>query len=180
MVKRFVTIGCLLVCLIALLLLLWPNAPASSKAQQTGPHLFLGFTNLPAAGRHAVFCLTNGTESEFAYHTEFIMESTETGWTTNRPPPWPSGWIGLQSLLPPALSHTFYVPAPTSSFPWRLQFVCQPSAGWAERTRDFVSSVKASVAAGSPAWSRTFSGRRYEILSPEVSDDAYLRLALKG
>ncbi len=169
-VKRFVTISFLLVCLTAVVLLLWPHEPAGSKARRTGTLFFLGFTNLPVAGRHAVFCLTNGTESEFACHPEAVQEWTGTGWTTNRVPPWPSGWIGLGDPLRPSQSRTFYIPAPKSSTPWRLQFVCQESAGLANRTRDFVSSVKESVASGSLSVMRTFGGRRYEILSPEVSE----------
>src|SRR5213592_1992177 len=122
-VKRFVTIGCLLACLIAALSLLSPLGPAGSKTQQSGSLAFLGFTNFRAAGRHAVFCLTNSTGSEFAYSPEAIEQRTETGWITNRFPAWPSSWIGLRSLLPPAKSITFYVPVATSSVPWRLSFV---------------------------------------------------------
>jgi len=169
-VKRFVTIGCLLVCLIVALSLLWPHGTADSKTQQSGSFVLLGFTNFPAAGRPAVFCLTNGTRSEFAYCPEAIEQRTKTGWITNRVPPWPSGWIGLRSVLAPAQSITFYVPVVTSSVPWRLSLVCAESAGATERARNFVRSVRESICAGRETVSRTFSGRRYEILSPEVSE----------
>lgn len=117
-------------------------------------------------GRFAAFCLSNASPLRTTYFAESIDVWTETGWQTNRLVGTPTNWPHFGGGFEPGQSSVFYVPSPTNS-KWRIRIGFQEHAtGW-QGYRDRFEDYRANR--DNTTKRETFSGRRYELSSPEVT-----------
>lgn len=144
------------------------------KPQQQAILTFLSYTNFGVPdgkrrvryGRFAAFHLTNASPLRVNYFADSIDVWTEDGWQTNRQLMTPTNWPHFGTSFGPGESGVFYVPSPTNS-KWRIRLGFQEHAtGW-QGYRDRFDDYRANR--GNTTKMETFSGRRYELSSPEVT-----------
>ncbi len=141
-----------------------------SPAPKDASLLYLGPANRNNQN-FAVFCLTNGTKTHFACIPEAVEELNGSTWVrstlTGNASRLLRAWIGLREELEPGQAFAFYVPPPATGAVWRLVFICQEQARIIDPVTDTVRHITDTNAARTNI--RQFSGRRYYIVSPQVT-----------
>ena len=171
--KRFTTVACLAAALgiSAVLVLRQPAPQARPSHAEEASLLFVGFTNVPAKGTHAMFCLTNSTRAHLVCVPDSVEQATAGVWVrtalTGKASRAVRHWVGLKEELFPGEAFTFSVPPPTTNVAWRLVFLCQERARVVDGASDLLRHVTDTNAAAHQ--DRRFSGRRYFVMTPEVT-----------
>ncbi|EEF58113.1 hypothetical protein, partial [Pedosphaera parvula] len=75
-------------------------------------------------------------------------------------------WTGMKEELHGGEGFTFMGAAPVTNAPWRLTFVCIERVVIKDAARDVVAHVTGTNSVERN--SRTFSGRQFTVMSPEV------------
>ena len=150
-------------------------APRPLPPQNAALHL-IGFTNINPNGRFASFAISNETLARFCYVLTGFACKTPDGWTAipldRTSPHWLDFGDGCGGVLDAGSAVLFHVPVLLTNAPWRFHISCQEYAtgidGLTDRARDFVRNVKETnpMVGGS----MIFKGRRYELVSPEISE----------
>ena len=144
------------------------------KPQQQAMLTFLSYTNFGVPDgkrrvrydRFAAFCLSNASPLRATYGAESVEVWTEAGWQTNWLRGTPTNWLHFSSGFGPGQSSIFLVPPPTNS-KWRIRLGLQEHAtGW-DGYRDRFDDYR--VNRRNTTKREMFSGRRYELTSPEVT-----------
>jgi hypothetical protein len=170
--KRFMIIACLAAALGigAVFILRLPVIRAPSPPPEASL-VFVGFTNVLTKGQHAMFCFSNSTRAHIVCVPDSVEQSNAGGWMrtplTGRASRAVQDWLGVKEELLPGEAFTFSLPPPTTEAPWRLLFLCQERAPVADTASDLVRHVADTNAAADQ--SRQFSGRRYVVTTPEVT-----------
>lgn len=193
MKKRAITVSLAVALLLALglLLLLRRYSGSHPAAAPTGVLLsFHGLTNVPAKGDYALFSVTNAGSRRTSFDPDGLEIRGSQPWVTNslrnqRRDDWLywyqdvdgnvrlGNWYDFGGDLEPGDSATFAAPVPVTNAPWRLHFYCVEQAtgvqGLVDRTGDVVQHVSSVITNGAARNQATFSGRRYYLTSPEIS-----------
>jgi hypothetical protein len=172
-VKKLIIIVCLVLTLGLGVVLLAKRvrAVAGSSLTWDASLLFLGFTNHPA-GSFAVFCLSNSTWAHIACVPQAIEQAKAGTWA--RTPLTGAGsralrdWIGFRDELKPGEAFTFQLPRPTNGAAWRVILTCQEQSPVVDPVYDTVRHLTDTNAMNNQL--RQFSGRRYDVTSPEVAE----------
>jgi hypothetical protein len=151
---------------------------------------FQGLTNVPAKGRYAVFSVTNAGPSRTAFDPDGLEYRDSQAWVTNslrnkRLDEWlywyhdakgivrVGNWYDFGGDLKPGASAAFAAPVMVTNAPWRLYFYCVEQAtsvqGLVDRTGDLVQHAASFITNSAVGSQTTFSGRRYYLVSPEIS-----------
>jgi hypothetical protein len=175
---RIICIGAALAFVIIVGLLAWstarPNgakaffgsAPGGATLQFLGsPTNYLKFDH---EHNWKAFAVSNGTSKLMVFGASGIDQRTAAGWlsesattaslVTRRENP---------GELPPGGSAIFYASLPASSLPWRLRIGCFESS-WHDLLKTAVRNFERKLRGLGPSNSRSFSGRKYELISSEV------------
>jgi hypothetical protein len=176
--------------LILAALFFWVTTRPASPASTGIKLVFIGLTNLPAKGNFAVFAVSNSGPERVAFNADAIAYRSSQGWTTNSLRnttrrdwvcwfPDTNGnsrlgsWSDFGGDLGPGSSAVFGAPVPVTNFVWRLDFYCVEKAtgvpGLVDRTSDFAQHALSVLTNGAARNQETFSGRRYHVLGPEIS-----------
>jgi hypothetical protein len=177
--------------LILAALLLLVSSPPPGPRTSTGIQLaFIGLTNLPTKGNFAVFAVSNPGPERVSFNPDAIAYRSSQGWTTNSLRNttrrdwvyWEQDTNGNSSLarwydfggdLGPGSSAVFGAPVPVTNSVWRLDFYCVEEAtgieGMVGRVSDFTQNTLSDLTNGAAGNIKTWRGRRYHIMSPEIS-----------
>src|SRR5438105_1986598 len=141
--KRLILIFCSAVAAVTLLWLVVAGRGIRPVSSQRASVTFLGFTNVPANGRCAIFSLTNASSVLNGFLVDSFEESISGVWArrgltngtglTSQAHAWLSGFLGWQDSLEPGKTAVFCVPRPVSNGSWRVCFICQerePKDAW--------------------------------------------------
>lgn len=152
---------------------------------------FVGLTNVPSRGRFAVFIVTNAGPERVAFDPDALEYRVPQGWATNSlrnqtRRDWlcwhqdPAGglklgkWDDFGSDLRSGMSVRFGAPVTITDAVWRLDFYCVEQAtgvqGFRDRVGDLVQRTVSVITNGVARDETTFTGRRYHLLSPEISE----------
>ncbi len=151
---------------------------------------FSGLTNIPTKGDFAVFFVTNAGPERVAFDPD-ALEFRDAGvWVTNslrnkRRDAWLywhrdsagnlrlGNWYDFGGDLGPGASALFAAPVLVTNAPWRLHFYCVEQAtgveGIVDRAGDLIQHTVSVITNGAARNQATFSGRRYYLISPELS-----------
>jgi len=171
--KRSISIVCLAVALVVGTVLVLRQSARGIRPSYLQDVLlrFVGFTNVPTKGQHAMFCLSNSTTAHIVCVPDSIEQSNAGAWVptplTGRARRTVRDWVGVKEELRPGEAFTFLVPPPTTNGAWRLSFLCQERAIITDAASDLVRHVTDTNAAAHQ--DRQFSGRRYFVTTPEVT-----------
>jgi hypothetical protein len=171
--KKPIVIACFAVALIMCMVLVLRQRVTEVQPlhRQQALLLFVGFTNGSAKGDYAAFRLTNSTRAHIVCVPESIEQSNAGAWVitplTGRAKRRVRDWVGVKEELRPGEAFTFLVPPPTTNGAWRLSFLCQERATLTDAASDLVRHVTDTNAAAHQ--DRQFSGRRYFVTTPEVT-----------
>jgi hypothetical protein len=192
MKKRTITVS-LAVALLAIgfLLLLRRYSERNPAGAPAGVLLsFHGLTNVPAKGDYALFSVTNAGSRRVSFDPDGLEYRDSRTWITNslrnqRRDNWlywdhnANGnvqlgkWDDFGGDLEPGASAMFGAPVLVTNAPWRLSFYCVEQAvgfrGVVDRTGDIAQRVSGVISNGAAGSQTTFSGRRYYLVSPEIS-----------
>jgi hypothetical protein len=169
--------------------LFWPNS-TSTHSQQNAAVLFHGFVKI-SDGRdkyfheiaarenhgfpdalktpHAILCITNTTSVELAYSADSIDYLTSEGWSNNDiMSSWLSPLRHFGDTLKPSEGRTILLPVSRSNLTWRLHFTIVEMAPNYPFNAIGISDL--FRVAKTQNHTRTFSGREYELISPEISE----------
>jgi hypothetical protein len=142
---------------------------SSPQFERDASLLLLGFTNRPAANS-AIFFLTNNTRAHLACIPEAFEQIQAGTWVRTSLTGYGSrvvrNWVGVKEELLPHEAFTFSVPPPTNGGTWRLIFMCQEQTQVVDPVVDTVRHITDTNAMKTQL--RQFSGRRYDVTSPEV------------
>jgi hypothetical protein len=191
--KTRTLVAAVAVALLALCLVLVMRHDSDSNPAQApnGVSLaFHGLTNLPTKGNVAVFFVTNAGPERVAFSPDAFEYRDGQVWVTNslrnqRRDGWLywyhdltgnlrlGNWYDFGGDLEPGASALFAAPMLVTNAPWRLHFYCVEQAtgvqGIADRTRDLVQHTASVITNGAARNQATFSGRRYYLISRELS-----------
>jgi hypothetical protein len=124
---------------------------------------------MDSSRRWKAFSVSNGTSKTFLYIATAVDYRTPAGWISNR---WAAAGLMTRRDTPgellPGRSDVFYACVPTSSVPWRLRVGCF-EAGWRDPLAMHVTRFKRKIQGLPPSNTKSWSGRRYEVISGEVS-----------
>lgn len=152
------------------------------RATHEASLVFLGFTNVPGKGERAIFFCTNDSTKPICFLVENFDTSFSGVWETHRldtrdgkgsltgeASQWLGGFIDTPKRLDPQEGGVFYVPPPVTNATWRVRFLCvEQTVG--DRIRNHtiggVELPPDAVTSGNGEW---FTGRRYKLLSTNVS-----------
>lgn len=116
------------------------------------------------------FAVSNGTSKALFYTVTEIEYRTADGWRSAGS--WQSNTLTNTSLMThretageiaPETTDVFYATIATSSIPWRLRIGCFES-GWSET----LDRLTAKFRRPPPSNTKSWSGRRYELISEEI------------
>jgi len=183
--SRWIGAAVLAFALIAVLVLLSGIFTGDAPAQDATA-TFLGFTNVTAKGRCAMFAITNTSGPNLALLVDSFDESNSGAWTnralmsgatlTPQAHRWLSSFTGWRETLSAGDGFVFYVASPTTNAPWRIRFIAQqrdPSDSWRNIFGTATPNSTVLFAGRSNLGRRffryrVFRGRRYTFTSPEV------------
>ena len=119
------------------------------------------------------FSVSNGTSKTLFYTLTEIEHRTADGWRSS------GSWrfntltnVELKTLretsgeIPPGTTDVFYATIATSSLPWRLRVGCFESS-WQDSS--FVKGIGPAIRGLPPTTGKSWSGRRFELISEEIS-----------
>ena len=191
--KRIITaavvLGLLVLCLI---LLMRRGSEANTSQASRGISLALhGLTNIPTKGDVAVFFVTNAGPEHTSFSPDAFEYLKAEVWVTNslrnkRRDGWlvwqsestgnprRGKWVNMRSVsFKSGASGLIAAPMLVTNAPWRLHFHCVERAtgsqGIADRASDLFLHTSSVVTNGSARNQMTYSGRQYELISPELS-----------
>jgi hypothetical protein len=115
------------------------------------------------------FSLSNGTSRTFFYTASGIDYWSVTGWVSKS---WNAAGVMTHRDTPgeilPGRSDIFYAFIPTSSIPWRLRVSCV-EASRIDQLEKSVQNFTRKIQGLPPSSTKSWSGRRYELMSSEVT-----------
>lgn len=191
--KKKITTAGLVVASLAILMLLLARRYSTSypaEAQRGVLLLFHGLTNVQGKNIYALFSVTNAGSQRTSFSPDGLEYRTSLAWITNslrnkRRDDWLywyqdasqnvrlGNWYDFDGYLEPGATATFAAPILSTNTPWRLQFYCVEQAtglhGLTERTGDLIEHTTSVITKGAARNQTTFSGRRYYLFSPELS-----------
>jgi hypothetical protein len=174
--KRVIRIAALLACALLVVIatrLLRRSGSTEQQTPQGVTAISLGVTNAENGRRFAIFQLTNGTRTEVGFLIEAFEqlapgESNQWTRTTLRGAgrSWINEWSGaLKNMLAPGSTYTFAAPPPVTNAAWRIVFRCFERQALRDRSRELVLGFTNSSARND----RVFSGRNYQVITPDVA-----------
>ena len=119
------------------------------------------------------FSVSNGTSKKIFYTVSEIEYRTVDGWRSAGS--WLSNTLTNTTLMTrretageisPGTTDVFYATIATSSVPWRLRLGCFES-GWSDQLD--VRRISAKIQGLPPPNSKSWSGKRYELISEEIA-----------
>jgi len=153
-----------------------------STAMQRASLIFFGLTNVPGKGELGIFFCTNDSTKPICFLVENFDTSFSGSWETHRldngdgkgsltgeASQWLRGFIGTPSRLNPHEGKVFYVPPPVTNSSWRVRFLCVEQTFGDRIRKHTIGGVELppdAVTSGNGDW---FTGRRYKLLSAEIS-----------
>lgn len=192
MKKRTITASLTMAMLVIGLLLLVRRYSGTDPAEAPMGVLlsFHGRTNVPAKGDYALFSVTNAGSRRTSFEPDGLEYRDSQTWVTNslrnqRRDDWLywyhdaggnvrlGNWYDFGGDLDPGASATFAAPVLVTNAPWRLHFYCVEQAtgvqGLVDRTGDLVQHTASVIKNRAARNQETFSGRRYYLMSPDLS-----------
>jgi hypothetical protein len=191
-VKNYAISALVIVAVIAALLLL-VRQTSGPVPGPTVPGVALalhGITNVAAKGTHVAFTVSNPGPQRVSFSPDAVEFFDGRGWITNSLRNMPrqdwlywyqdlsgnlvvGNWYDWGGDLEPGAVASFAAPVLITNAPWRLHFYCVEQAvgvqGLVDRTGDLVQHTVSVITDGAARNQATFSGRRYYLISPEIT-----------
>lgn len=170
--KKAVIIGCLILVLGAgILVIVQRGRSRAAPSRPQNAALLLLRPPAAASNSPVQFCLTNGTGARVACIPAALEQRSGEAWVrlplTGGGSRALRGWVGVPEVLGPGEARNFTVPAPAATGAWRLVFMCQEQTAVADPVIDTARRLTDAKARSNGL--QQFSGRRYEVTSPELA-----------